>query len=486
MSDAISQLQPTEIWKNFAALNAVPRPSKREERITAFMMAFGRSLGLETLRDPIGNVLIRKPSSPGYENRQGVVLQAHLDMVHQKNEATPFDFETRGIDMYVEGDWVRARGTTLGADNGLGVAAIMAVLEARNLEHPALEALFTVDEETGMSGAKALSPDWLRGRILLNLDTEEDDELDVGCAGGIDVTAHGTYRPEPLPGGWEGMRLRVSGLQGGHSGMDIHKGLPNANKVLARLLYACAGEARFRLSEASGGNLRNAIPREAQALLVLDPATRQAFARVFETERAAILEEFAPVDPGIQITLEGTEPPGTGMPEDEQLALLRCLCALPSGVAYMSYAFPGQTETSNNLSLFRVGDGKVHIGCLTRSSRESRKAELVRTLESVFSLSGYTLETGDAYPGWQPNAASGALALLRERYQALFGESPRVMATHGGLECGIIGAHYPGMDMISFGPTILGAHSPDERASVPSTQKFWRLLRDVLAHIPPA
>ena len=484
MSEAIAHLQPTEIWKNFAALNAVPRPSKREERITAFMMAFGRSLGLETLRDPIGNVLIRKPASPGYENRQGVVLQAHLDMVHQKNEATPFDFETRGIEMYVDGDWVRARGTTLGADNGLGVAAIMALLEARNLEHPPLEALFTVDEETGMSGAKALSPDWLRGRLLLNLDTEEDDELDVGCAGGIDVTARGTYRPEPLPGEWEGMRVQVSGLQGGHSGMDIHKGRANANKILARLLYACAGQARFCLGEASGGTLRNAIPREAGALLALDPATRETFARVFESERSAILGEFAPVEHAIEITLAGAEPPAIGMPEGEQLKLLRCLCALPSGVAYMSHDFPGQTETSNNLALFRIGDGKVHIGCLTRSSRESRKADLVRSIESVLSLAGYAFETGDAYPGWQPNAASGALALLQDRYLALFGESPRVVASHGGLECGIISAHYPDMDMISFGPTILGAHSPDERASVSSTRKFWRLLCDVLAHIP--
>jgi dipeptidase D len=429
-------------------------------------------------------VLIRKPASPGHENRQGVVLQAHLDMVHQKNEATAFDFETRGIEMFIDGDWVRARGTTLGADNGLGVAAIMAVLEARDLEHPPLEALFTVDEETGMSGAKALSPDWLRGRILLNLDTEDDDELGVGCAGGVDVTGTGTYRPEALPGGWEAVRLRVNGLQGGHSGMDIHKGLANANKLLARLLYACAGQARFRVARASGGNLRNAIPREAEALLALDPATRETFSRVFKTEQSAILEEFAPVEPGIRISLEAAERPTTGMPEAEQLSLLRCLCALPSGVAFMSYAFPGQTETSNNLALFRVADGQVHIGCLTRSSRESRKEDLVRTLESVLSLAGYTMETGGAYPGWQPNADSGALALLRERYQALFGHTPHVVAGHGGLECGIIGAHYPDMDMISFGPTILGAHSPDERASVASCQKFWKLLRDVLAHIP--
>lgn len=485
MSEAVARLQPVAIWKHFAALNAVPRPSKKEARITAFMMAFGRGLGLETHTDAVGNVLIRKPASPGYENRTGVVLQGHLDMVHQKNEATAFDFDNEGIKMFVDGDWVRARGTTLGADNGLGVAAIMAVLEATDLAHPPLEALFTIDEETGMTGAKELSHDWLNGRILLNLDTEEDDEIDVGCAGGVDVTGTGAYRPEPCPPGWEGLRLRVSGLQGGHSGMDIHKGLANANKVLARLLHACSGVADFRLGSASGGNLRNAIPREAGATLALDPTSRAAFLEAVEAEQKAIRAEFKAVEPNLHVTLEGAGCPAEVLPEAAQLTLLRILCALPSGVAYMSDAFPGQTETSNNLALFRVGEGKVQIGCLTRSSSDSRKADLVRTLESVLSLAGYKTETSGEYPGWQPNASSAALGLLQSRYRALFGPEPRVVASHGGLECGIIGAHYPGMDMISFGPTILGAHSPDERASISSTQKFWEFLRDILAHIPP-
>ncbi len=485
MSEAIARLQPVAIWKHFAALNAVPRPSKKEEKITEFMVAFGRQLGLETQRDAIGNVLIRKPASPGYEGRMGVVLQGHLDMVHQKNEATAFDFEAEGINMFLDGDWVRARGTTLGADNGLGVAAIMAVLEAADLAHPPLEALFTVDEETGMSGAKALSPEWLRGRMLLNLDTEEDDEIDVGCAGGVDVTGTGSYRPEALPAGWEGLRLRVNGLQGGHSGMDIHKGLANANKLLARLLYACSEQARFRIGSASGGNLRNAIPREASALLGVDPSTRQALMAIFEKEQAEMCNEFKAVEPNLQFALEGAECPRDTMPEAGQLSLLRALCAMPSGVSYMSHAFPGQTETSNNLALFRVGEGQVKIGCLTRSSSDSRKADLVRTLESVLSLAGYQTATSGEYPGWQPNASSAALGLLQARYRALFGSEPRVMASHGGLECGIIGAHYPGMDMISFGPTILGAHSPDERASVSSAQKFWEFLKDILAHIPP-
>lgn len=486
MSESVARLQPVEIWKNFAALNAVPRPSKREEKITAFIQDFGRGLGLETRSDAVGNVLIRKPASPGREHYKAVVLQAHLDMVHQKNEATSFDFETQGIDMYIDGDWVRARGTTLGADNGLGVAAIMAVLESRDLEHPPLEALFTIDEETGMSGAKALSTDWLRGHILLNLDTEEDDELDVGCAGGVDVTATGSYQPDNLPAGWEGLRIRVGGLQGGHSGMDIHKGLANANKLLARLLYACWASTPFRIAAASGGNLRNAIPRESEALIALDPGARKAFEAAFDREQAALREEFRPVEPHMQIRLESADCPAAGMPEAEQLGLLRCLCAVPNGAAYMSYAFPGQTETSNNLALFRVQEGRVQIGCLTRSSRESRKADLVRTLESVFSLAGYQTATAGDYPGWQPNKSSAALRLLQERYRALFGAEPRVVAGHGGLECGIIGAHYPEMDMISFGPTILGAHSPDERASIPSTQKFWKYLKDLLAQMPPA
>ncbi|MDG1573235.1 aminoacyl-histidine dipeptidase [Robiginitalea sp. M366] len=484
MATPLAALEPQAVWHHFENLNAVPRPSKKEGRVIAFMIDFGRSLGLETLQDETGNVLIRKPASPGMEGRTPVVLQAHLDMVHQKNDGTDFDFDSEGIRMWVDKDWVRARGTTLGADNGLGVAAIMAVLEASDLAHPPLEALFTIDEETGMTGAKNLGPDWLQGRILLNLDTEEDDELDVGCAGGVDLTATGTYTPEPVPAGGLAFRLQVSGLQGGHSGMDIHKGLGNANKILTRLLMTTAAQAAIRLSRFEGGNLRNAIPRESHAILVVAASDREALEMAFAREAAAIQADFAPVEPGLELQLEPCQTPENVMPVAGQEALLRCLAAVHNGVQYMSYQFPEQTETSNNLARVLAGAGEILIGCLTRSSSESRKADLVRSLQAVFGLAGYTSETSGDYPGWSPDPESRALALLQQRYQAMFGEAPKVVAGHGGLECGIIKAHYPEMDMISFGPTILGAHSPDERASVSSTQKFWGFLKDVLAHIP--
>ncbi|MBC2839222.1 aminoacyl-histidine dipeptidase [Robiginitalea sp. SC105] len=483
MEELLTRAEPGRVWKHFEALSAVPRPSKGEGRIIAFAMEFGHGLGLETMRDEVGNVLIRKPASPGREQAPGVILQAHLDMVHQKNDATEFDFETEGIRLYRDGDWVRARGTTLGADNGLGVAAIMAVLEADDLEHPPLEALFTIDEETGMTGAKGLRPDWLRGRILLNLDTEEDDELSVGCAGGVDVSGTSGYDPESVPGGQLGMEILVRGLQGGHSGMDIHKGLGNANKLLGRLLYACRQEATFGLAGFSGGNLRNAIPRESRALLALDPASEAAIRAALEREREAVLAEFGPVEPGLEILFSKAHTPEAVMPGADADRFLRCLEGLHNGVVAMSAEFPGQTETSNNVARVEAGSGELQIGCLARSSREGAKAAVVRRLEAVFSLAGFRMETSGDYPGWEPEPESRILELLLERYKALFGREPHVLAGHGGLECGIIRDKYPDLDMISFGPTIRGAHSPDERANVPSTVKFWKLLKDVLSRI---
>lgn len=483
MSIPITELSPKVVWNQFARLNAVPRPSKKEERVIAFMEDFGHSLKLETKTDAIGNVLIRKPASPGKEHLPGVVLQAHLDMVHQKNSNTVFDFETEGIRMRVDGDWVRAEGTTLGADNGLGVAAIMAVLEADDIEHPPIEALFTIDEETGMTGAKKLRTDWLSGSVLLNLDTEEDHVLTVGCAGGIDVTAQAEYTPEAAAEASQGLRIEIRGLQGGHSGMDIHKGLGNANKLMARLLQAVTKDSGCRLAEFRGGNLRNAIPRESEAIVALDPAQLEVFMSAFEQERKDITEEFALVETGLQITAEACPAPQNLLPVSESSKLLDVLRALYNGVYFMSYAFPELTETSNNLARVLADDGQIEIGCLTRSSRESRKQDLVRTLKAIFNFAGYQVQTGGDYPGWEPDTESPTLALLQERYRALFSEEPTVEAGHGGLECGIIKSHYPEMDMISFGPTILGAHSPDERASISSTQKFWHFLKDILAQI---
>ena len=484
MSDVISQIDPTVIWKHFSNLNAVPRPSKKEERVIAFMIDFGASLGLETLKDSVGNVVIRKPASPGMENRKTIVLQAHLDMVHQKNNATQFNFDTQGIEMFVDGDWVRARGTTLGADNGLGVAAIMGILASDEIPHPALEALFTIDEETGMTGAKGLANDILTGSILLNLDTEEDDTVSVGCAGGVDVTGRGTYAPIAPDAEALGLSIGINGLQGGHSGMEIHKGLGNANLLLGRILLKCLDVAAVSLSGMDGGSLRNAIPREASAQLAIPPTKMDEVLGAFEIEKKAILEEYREKEPRLQITAVPVARPENTMNTSDTEGFLNCLYSLFNGVYAMSWEFPDLVETSNNVARVQVGEGHIEIGCLTRSSRESAKSDLVRKLKASFKPAGFQVKTSGDYPGWLPDKSSPILELVSARDTALCREKPLVMAGHGGLECGILKNHYPNIDMVSFGPTILGAHSPDERASVSSTQKFWKLLLDVLKHIP--
>ncbi len=484
MSDVIANIDPITVWKHFSDLNAVPRPSKKEDRVIGFMMDFGASLGLETLKDPVGNIVIRKPASPGMENRKTVVLQAHLDMVHQKNNATAFDFEVQGIQMFLDGDWVRAKGTTLGADNGLGVAAIMGILASDEIAHPPLEALFTIDEETGMTGAKGLADDVLTGSILLNLDTEEDDTLCVGCAGGVDVTARGTYTPVAADGEAQGLHIRINGLQGGHSGMDIHKGLGNANLLLGRMLLACREVAPVSLAALDGGSLRNAIPREAHALLAIPSDKWDMALRALEIEKSAVLEEYREKEPDLRITAEPATRPEKTMDTRTTASFLNCLYSLYNGVYAMSSEFPTLVESSNNVARVQVGEGHIEIGSLTRSSRESAKADLVRKLTASFEPAGYQVTTGGDYPGWLPDTSSPILAVVTKRYTELFGESPQILAGHGGLECGILKNHYPEIDMVSFGPTILGAHSPDERASVSSTRKFWALLQDVLKHIP--
>ncbi|MEJ2163083.1 MAG: aminoacyl-histidine dipeptidase [Robiginitalea sp.] len=484
MPNPISDIQPVEIWESFVRLNAVPRPSKKEERIIAFMVEFGHSLGLETQEDPLGNVLIRKPASPGMDRRTPVVLQAHLDMVHQKNGDTDFNFETEGIRMYRDGDWVKAEGTTLGADNGLGVAAIMGVLASDTISHPPLEALFTIDEETGMTGAKGLDPAWLKGDILLNLDTEEDDELDVGCAGGIDVTGIGAYKEIPVTTKYTGLTIGIRGLKGGHSGMDIHKGLGNSNVLLARMLLRALETVPFHIAAFQGGNLRNAIPREGHALIAVQREHVETLKNSVAAESEAIQLEYGPRETDLQTVVTEVDQPQRAMRLQDTENLLNCLYSIHYGVYAMSFEFPGLVETSNNLAKVAVENGRIHIGCLTRSSRETAKADLVRKLKAAFTLAGYGVETRGDYPGWLPDPDSGILTLVKGRYEKLFGASPEVISGHGGLECGILKSHYPQMDMISFGPTIRGAHSPDERASVSSVQKFWKLLLDVLAHIP--
>ena len=481
MNEEIRNLEPKELWKNFADLNAVPRPSKREARVIAFMKDFGKKLGLETMEDEVGNVIIRKDATKGMEDRKAVVLQSHLDMVHQKNNDTDFDFDTQGIEMYVDGDWVRARGTTLGADNGLGVATIMAILESKTIEHPPLEALFTIDEETGMTGAKGLKGGLLKGDILLNLDTEEDDEIGVGCAGGVDVTAMGTYTQTETSTNGVAYKIRVTGLQGGHSGMDIIKGLGNANKLMNRILYATKDS--MKLAKLAGGSLRNAIPRESVAEIMV--TSEDAFLKNFKTMKNAIAVEFKSLEPNLSITAEKTDLTyDKVMADTDQIKFLNAINAAHNGVYRMSPDIEGLVETSNNIAKVSVEEGTIKIECLTRSSVESSKDDMAHVLRSAFELAGYKVKLAGDYPGWAPNMDSAILKVLDSLYKKLNGEKANVAACHAGLECGILGQNYPEMDMISFGPTIKGAHSPDERASISSVQKYWKFVLEILKNIP--
>lgn len=487
MNQEIRNLEPKQVWNKFADLNAVPRPSKQEERVIAFMVDFGKSLGLETIQDEVGNVIIKKPATAGMENRKTIVMQSHLDMVHQKNNDTDFDFDTQGIEMYVEDGWVRAKGTTLGADNGLGVATIMAILESNDIPHPAIEALFTIDEETGMTGAKGLKGGLLEGEILLNLDTEEDDEIDIGCAGGIDVTASAEYDEEDTPENAVGYRITVKGLNGGHSGMDIHKGLGNANKIMNRLLFDSFDNFGLQIATIKGGSLRNAIPRESVATVVIAQMYDEAFVYDMTQIVEEIKAELHTVDPGLEIVfdkLDETETPKKVMPSMAQYFFVRSMYAAHNGVFRMSPDFEDLVEASNNIAKVEVGNGQLTVKCLTRSSVESSKMDVANGLRAAFELMGCEVEFSGSYPGWSPNPDSEILDVLVDIYEKQHSEKPNVVACHAGLECGILGTHYPSMDMISFGPTIKGAHSPAERANIESLQKFWNFVLEILKQIP--
>ncbi|WP_339756054.1 aminoacyl-histidine dipeptidase [uncultured Winogradskyella sp.] len=487
MSSEIRALEPKQLWDKFADLNAVPRPSKKEERVIQFMKNFGKSLGLETIEDEVGNVIIRKSATKGMENRKPIVMQSHLDMVHQKNNDTVFDFDTQGIEMVIEGDWVKAKGTTLGADNGLGVATIMAVLESDTIAHPALEALFTIDEETGMTGAMGLKGGLLKGDILLNLDTEEDDEIGVGCAGGVDVTAKREYKEEETPEFKIGYKIVVKGLQGGHSGMQIHEGLGNANKIMNRLLFDGFENFGLRISEIDGGSLRNAIPRESNATICIDAVHEEVFEFELKQFSETIKTEFKTMEPDLEIEISKTETPEKIMDLGVQEGITRALYAACNGVYRMSPDIKDLVETSNNIARVIVKDGAIKIGCLTRSSVESSKLDLANTLRSTFELTGCEVEFSGDYPGWAPNMDSAILKVMVPIYERLNnGEKPHVAACHAGLECGILGTNYPEMDMISFGPNIKGAHSPDERAQISSAQKYWKFVLEILENIPKA
>lgn len=477
----LAQIEPKIIWKNFSALNAVPRPSKKEEKVIEFIKKFGENLGLPTFVDEVGNVIIKKPATAGMEDRKPIILQSHLDMVCQKNNDVIFDFDMQGIEMYVDGDWVKAKGTTLGADNGLGVAAMMSILESNDIPHPALEALFTIDEETGMSGAFGLKPGQLNGEILLNLDTEEDDEIDIGCAGGVDVTATQNY--ELIKPEGKLLKISVKGLQGGHSGMDIHKGFGNANVLLARFLFLGVYQDDLQLLSIDGGSLRNAIPREATAVFSVNHLDE--LISKFNILKSEILEEYAELEKDLLIDIEpynSEQEKALSIGDSKKIVL--ALKAAHNGVFRMSPDVEDLVEASNNIARVELKDGALKILCLTRSSVDSTKMVVAEQLKAAFELAGIKVKFTGSYPGWKPKPGSEIVKIMEEIYERKFGNKPHVVACHAGLECGIIGADYPKMEMVSFGPTIRGAHSPDEKASISSTQKFWDFLKEILVNIP--
>ena len=483
MSNLISQLEPTALWSHFADLNAIPRPSKKEERVIAFIKSFGEKLQLPTYVDEAGNVIIKKPASKGMENKTSVVLQSHLDMVHQKNSDTVFDFDKQGIIMTVNGDWVKAEGTTMGADNGIGVASIMTLLASTDIPHPPLEALFTIDEETGMTGALALKGGLLDGSIMLNLDTEEDNELTIGCAGGIDVTASGNYVPENVAAGIA-FKLTLKGLTGGHSGVDIHKGRANANKLMNRVLLKLTTDAAIKIAAINGGSLRNAIPRESVATIII-PVENEGIAKKITAEYHTILKaEYSFTDPNLALIIEPTENVSTAMPVAFQQSFLRAMYACPNGIYRMSPDIEGLVQTSNNIAKVELKDGQWTVQCLTRSSVDTEKTDLAQSISSAFELTGGSIKFSGNYPGWEPKPGSPIVKLMSDLYKEMFNEPAHVNAVHAGLECGILGTNYPAIQMISFGPNIYGAHSPDEKVQVSSVQKFWKYLLETLLRIP--
>jgi len=486
MSEAVRQLEPKALWGRFADLNAIPRPSGKEEAVCRWITGLAESKGLDVSSDDVGNVLVRKPATAGMEGRKTVILQSHVDMVCQKNNDTEFDFDTEGIRMVVDGDWVRAQGTTLGADNGLGVATMLAIMESTNTPHPPLELLFTIDEETGMTGALELKQGWMKGEILLNLDTEDDREIGIGCAGGIDLGFSGQLATN-APAASHGIVVEVKGGSGGHSGMDIHKGIANANKLLVRVLREMMlsqdGGSTIELSALDGGGLRNAIPREARATIA-SSQTASDWSQQLQGLTADIQAEYRTTDPSLSVSFHTADAPDQVLSSSTAVTFLSALDFCPNGIDRMSPDIEGLVQTSNNVARISLKAGAAEVHCLTRSSVDTEKMDLARRIEAGFALAGLNASRGGAYPGWTPDPDSEVVRMMADLYRELHGHEPLVLACHAGLECGILGSRYPALDMVSFGPTILGAHSPDERASVSSVHKYWAWFLESLARTP--
>ncbi|MDR1115016.1 MAG: aminoacyl-histidine dipeptidase [Tannerella sp.] len=485
MATEIKTLNPQSVWGYFYELTQIPRPTGQMEAVTQFIVDFGNNLGLETKQDAVGNVIIRKPATPGFEDRKIVTLQAHLDMVPQKNSDVSHDFLKDSVNAYIDGDWVKARGTTLGADNGIGVAMAMSALADNTLRHGPLEALFTVDEEVGMDGANGLKPGFVRGRILLNCDSEEEGKLFAGCAGGADLNVSFQYRKgAPLIEGDVAVSLFLSGLKGGHSGVDIHLGRANANKLMFRFLKEAVRDYGARLAFVSGGSLRNAIPRETKAVITLPRDNAETLWELVADYQDLYRIEYAGIEDNINFTAEMADTPSTLIPEEIQDDLINSMEACQNGVITMLHDFPGIVESSSNLAVVESSEGLIEIKILARSSSESRKAALLSSLESVFSLAGAKTEYGGAYNGWQPDANSPILKVMGKVYEDMYGKKPEVTVMHAGLECGIIQGVYPDMDMVSFGPDLKHPHSPDEAVSIPSVSRVWEYLKSTLENIP--
>lgn len=481
------QLKPAGVFKYFAEICQVPRPSKKEEKIIAYLKAFGEKHNLETLVDEAGNVLIKKPATPGKENLQTVVLQSHVDMVCEKNNDVQHDFLTDPIEIEINGEWMKAKGTTLGADNGIGVATELAILADDSIVHGPLECLFTVDEETGLTGAFALKEGFMNADILLNLDSEDEGELFIGCAGGIDSVAEFHYNEISIPAGQFFFKVEVKGLKGGHSGGDIHLGRGNANKILNRFisLIGTMYQEGFYLCEINGGNLRNAIPREAYAIFAVPEKFKHNVRADLNVFIAEIENELSVTEPDLKIVLESETPRAKAIDQNTTVRLSSALYACPHGVYAMSQDIPGLVETSTNLASVKMKPNNIiRIETSQRSSILSSRDDMAFTVRAVFSLAGAELNWGDGYPGWKPNPHSPILEVAAASYKRLFGVDAKVKAIHAGLECGLFLDKYPSLDMISFGPTLTGVHSPDEQMHIPSVDKFWIHLLDVLANIP--
>ncbi|MFA9372229.1 MAG: aminoacyl-histidine dipeptidase [Labilibaculum antarcticum] len=485
MKKILAELQPREIWKHFEDICQIPRPSKKEDRIIDFLMEFGKKHNLQTKRDEIGNVLISKPATPGNENKKTIVLQSHMDMVCEKNSETKHDFDKDPIIPWIDNGWVKAKGTTLGADDGIGIAAEMALLSSTDIAHGALECLFTVDEETGLSGAFALQPGFISGEILLNLDSEDEGEIFIGCAGGIDTLATIEYSKEDVPNGHFPVLINVKGLLGGHSGDEINKGRGNSNKILNRFLWQINKKYDIRIACFDGGNLRNAIPREAYAIITL-PSEFKENVRVDLNIYAAEMEDVWSVgEPKLKISLESTDNPAFVIDKKSSSNLMDAIYACPHGVFSMSSKMPGMVETSTNLASVKFSEeNKIKITTSQRSDVDSEKYNISQMVGTALSMANAKIEHSDGYPGWAPNPSSEILATAVSSYKKLFGIEPIVRSIHAGLECGLFLEKYPNMDMISFGPTLKDVHSPDEKINIETVDKFWKHLLDIIQNAP--